>query len=211
MGFVVLMNTPGAARLRLRFDDRSGRLRISADGSLVVEDDLRPAGRERLASAVAEFVLGLDENPLSGHPERLPLRLVGDGVTPRFQDREPGYVTLHSRESLASLGSAIGDPSLDERRFRSNVALEGCEPWEEQEWQEKIGGLGDVQFLVATPVGRCLATLANPETGERDLPILTTLTDKLGQEIPTFAIAMALTGRGGQVRVGDEVRISELP
>jgi hypothetical protein len=44
-------------------------------------------------------------------------------------------------------------------------------------------------------------------TGKRDLPILTTLTQTMGQENPTFAVAMLPTGTGGQIRVGDSVRL----
>jgi hypothetical protein len=33
------------------------------------------------------------------------------------------------------------------------------------------------------------------------------LTRKLGQENPTFAVAMLPTGAGGQIRVGDEVAL----
>jgi hypothetical protein len=40
-----------------------------------------------------------------------------------------------------------------------------------------------------------------------DSPILTTLTHKLGQEHPTFAVAMVPIRGGGEIRVGDEVLI----
>jgi uncharacterized protein YcbX len=64
-----------------------------------------------------------------------------------------------------------------------------------------------VEFDVVKPKTRCLATHANPTTGERDLPILTTLTQKLGQENPTFAVAMVPSRGGGEICVGDEVQI----
>src|SRR5438270_60286 len=108
-GFVELMNTPGLARLTVRIDRERQRLRIAEGDAILAEEDLDASGRGRLSDAVAEYLLGLVESPLAGHPQRLPLRLVGDGRTPRFQDREVGYVTLHSRESLAALAHAIGD------------------------------------------------------------------------------------------------------
>jgi len=67
--------------------------------------------------------------------------------------------------------------------------------------------MGAVKFEVVKPKTRCLATHANPETGERDLPILTTLIQKIGQEAPTFAVAMLPSGAGGQIRVGDQVTL----
>jgi uncharacterized protein YcbX len=75
----------------------------------------------------------------------------------------------------------------------------------------KLGGrkirIGSVEFAVVKPKTRCLATHANPKTGERDLPILTTLTQKIGQENPTFAVAMVPTRSGGQIRLGDQVAL----
>ena len=208
-GMVALVNTPGLARLYLRFEEKSLRLCISLASAVLVDEVLNNGGRNRIAAAAEDYVLKLDENPLSGHRERLPLRLVGDGITPRYQDREPGFVTLHSRESLADLAAAIGDHQLSEWRFRSNIAIEGLKAWEEQAW---IGGsvrVGSVQFVVVKACGRCLSTHANPKTGERDRPILTTLTHVIGQEKPTFAVAMLPTRAGGQIHVGDEASLTE--
>src|SRR5688500_16559382 len=70
---VVLMNTPGLARLTLRYDHAARRLRIARDGALLAEGGLDDAGRKALCSAVADYVMTLGENPLKGFPERLPL------------------------------------------------------------------------------------------------------------------------------------------
>jgi len=203
--FVALVNTPGLARLHLRFDQKALRLGISLEGAVLVEEALDARGRKRIAAAVEEYVATLEVNPLSRHPERLPLRVVGDGVTPRYQDNEAGQVTVHSRESLAAVAAAIGDPGLSERRFRSNIAVEGLEAWEEQRWVGRRVRIGRVNFDVVKPKVRCLATHANPETGERDVPILPTLVSAFAQQKPTFAVAMVTRGAGGQIRVGDHV------
>src|SRR5262245_65450895 len=79
---VALMNTPGLARLHLRFEAEARRLRLSLASTVFADEVLTPEGRQRLATAVAAYVLMLDENPLAGHPERLPLRVIGDGSTP---------------------------------------------------------------------------------------------------------------------------------
>ena len=157
--------------------------------------------------AIENYVLQLDENPLSSHPERLPLRVVGDGITSRYQDNEAGQITLHSRESLAAVASAVSDTDLSELRFRSNIAIEGLEAWEEQSWVGRKIRIGEVMFEVLTPKGRCLATQANPHTGEQDLPILKTLVGSFNQEKPTFAIGMVTRGAGGKIRVGDKVSL----
>lgn len=79
---VVLMNTPGLARLHVKFEQKALRLSIRLGNSTLVEEVLNTEGRNRIAAAVADYVLKLDVNPLSGHPERLPLRVVGDGTKP---------------------------------------------------------------------------------------------------------------------------------
>lgn len=205
--FVALANTPGLAPLDVRFDHRALRLRISRDGAVLVDAPLDDAGRRRIAEAVAGFVLTLDENPLSHHPERLPLRLIGDGVTPRYQDNEAGQVTLHSRQSLAAVAIAVGDAGLSEARFRSNIIVEGLAAWEEQTWIGKSIRIGQVTFDVVKPKVRCLATHANPVTGRRDMQLLPTLKRAFAQEEPTFAVGMITQGAGGEVRLGDEVRV----
>ena len=205
--FVALVNTPGLARLELRFDHGKLRLRISLDGAVVVDEALGDEGRRRIAAAVANYVLGLEGNPLSPHPERLPLRVVGNGVRPRYQDDPAGQVTLHGRESLAAVAAAVGDADLSELRFRSNIAVDGLAPWEEQDWVGRKIRIGAVEFDAMKPKGRCLATQANPRTGEADLPVLAALIKVLPQEKPTFAIAMSTRGAGGLIRVGDEVSL----
>lgn len=205
--FIALVNTPGIARLRLRFDQQALRLCISLDGAVLVNEALDEKGRKKIAAAIEKYVLKLDENPLSSHPERLPLRLVGDGVTPRYQDNEAGQITLHSRASLAAVATAVGENDLSELRFRSNIVIDGLEAWEEQSWVGRKIRIGQVDFDVVKPKTRCLATQANPDSGKRDLPILKTLTGAFSQEKPTFAIAMVTRGAGGQVHVGDKVSL----
>lgn len=206
-GFAVLVNTPALARLDVRLDHEKKRLRIELDGKILAGEALDDSGRKRLAAALERYILASNENPLADHPERRPLQLIGDGVTPRFQDSEQGQITLHSRESLAEVGKALKDPALDEVRFRSNIAIEGVAAWEEQDWIGRKLKIGAVEFEVARPKTRCLATHANPVTGERDLPVMQTLVRAFAQQQPTFAVALMTSGRGGEIRVGDEVSL----
>lgn len=205
--FIALMNTPGLACLNLQFDHKALRLRIRVADSVVLEEALDDMGRKRIAAAIENYVLKLDENPLSSHSERIPLQVVGDGTTARYQDSEAGKITLHSRESLAAVATAVGDANLSEHRFRSNIVIEGLEAWEEQSWVGHKIRIGAVTFDVLAPKGRCLATHANPNSGKRDLPILKTLTRAFDQKKPNFAIAMLTQGAGGQIHVGDEVSL----
>ena len=131
--FVVLVNTPGLAALQLKFNHETLRLRIRLADEVLLDDVMDAAGRSRFASVIEQYILGLEESPISARANPFPLRVVGDGITPRHQDREPGYTTLHGRGSLAAIAAAVSeDPHVTEKRFRSNVAIEGLEPWEER-------------------------------------------------------------------------------
>lgn len=203
---VVLANTPGLARLQVVWDEHLQRLKISFENQLLAEGSLDEAGRGRLVDAITGYVLSLHENPLQGQPTRLPLKLVGDGTTPRYQDNEAGQVTLHSRASLASAGTALGDAQLNEQRFRHNIVIEGGAAWEEQSWVGRKLRVGDVEFETVVAKVRCLATHANPLTGERDLKVMQTLVHAFAQKEPTFGVGL-LSAAGGKIRLGDAVAL----
>ena len=206
---------PALATLRVTFDHDAQRVRIAHDARVIVDVALDDEGRAELTEAVTAFVRDSAEGRLLQRPGRLPLSLVGDGVTSRFQDDERGFVSVHSTASLAALGDALGQ-TLDDRRFRSNVVVEGVDAWGELDWAGPVR-IGEVAFEPADPLVRCLATHANPDTGIRDAKVLTTLTRSLGQAQPTLGRLLRLpgvsgavgddTGRGGVIRVGDEVSV----
>jgi len=104
---------------------------------------------------------------------------------------------LHSRESLASAGAALGDANLNELRFRHNIVIDGVAAWHEQSW---VGGklrVGSVVFETVVPKVRCLATHANPATGERDLEVMQTLVKAFAQKQPTFGVGMLSVAGAG--------------
>ncbi|OZB86308.1 MOSC domain-containing protein [Microbacterium sp. 13-71-7] len=210
---LALETFPGLAALRLSYDEAAQRVRIDHAGATLVEAGLDEAGRAALAEAVTDFVLGSPDGKRLQRPGRLPLALVGDGESSRFQDRGRGYVSVHSEASVAALGAALAK-DVDDRRFRSNVVIGGVGAWDELGWQGEVR-IGDVRLATAGPIVRCLATHANPDSGERDASVLKTLTGSLGQDEPTLGRLLILpgvsgavgddAGVGGTIRVGDEV------
>jgi uncharacterized protein YcbX len=205
--FVALVNTPGLALLDVSFDHDLQSIRFRFQGQLLAEGRLDPEGRKRIASAVQRFVLEQADNPLSADAARLPIKLVGDGKTPRYQDKEAGHVTLHGRASVKAAADAAAVSELSEERFRSNIAVEGLRAWEEQGWIGRRVRIGEVEFRAAEPKTRCLATHANPRTGQRDVPVMQTLLKAFPAQKPTLAIALLAGAGGGSIRVGDRIEL----
>lgn len=205
---LALQDFPALAALRTSYDDVAQRIRIEHGGSLLVEAGLDDDGRAALVGAVTEVVLATREGRRLQRPGRLPLVLVGDGATSRFQDRARGYLSLHSHGSTQALGAALDARGLpaDDRRFRSNIVIDGVGPWEELDWSGDVR-IGGMTFRTEGPIVRCLATHANPDTGIRDAKVLTTLTSAFGQDEPTLGrLLLPLDdSTGGVVRIGDEV------
>ena len=202
--FLTMQNTPAFARVDARYDRASHRLSLSHEGSEVVAGDVTlDADRDRIVEAVTSLVQGFEVNPFAGHEARLPLRLVGDGMTPRFHDRKAHHVTLVARASIEALAERIGS-EVDERRFRMNATIDGVEPWAELQWIGQTIQVGGSEFEVTGPVVRCLATHANPVSGERDQDVMQTLTGGFGQERPTMGV-VAIPRKASVLRVGDAV------
>jgi len=202
--FLTMQNTPAFARVDTRYDPASGHLSLTYEGSEVVAGDVRAEGdRDRIVDAVTALVQGFEVNPLDGHESRMPLRLVGDGATPRFHDRKSHHVTLVASASIEALAEEIGS-DVDERRFRMNATIDGLEPWAELDWIGETIQIGGAEFDVTGPVVRCLATHANPVTGERDQDVMQTLTREFGHERPTMGV-LAVPRVASRLRVGDEV------
>ncbi|WP_460773719.1 MOSC domain-containing protein [Microbacterium sp. GXF7504] len=203
---LALMDVPSLARLRLRFDPHTLRLRIEEDRTLLVEDDLSDEGRRRIEDAVTGWMLaGPDAKHLAADGA-LPLRLVGDGRTSRFQDRPRGYVSLHGAASVAAVDAAAPAP-VDDRRFRSNIVVDGTAPWEELDWTGRVR-VGAIEFEVVKRIGRCAAIMANPDTGVRDARLMRLLTTAFSQTEPTLGILLLPVAGGGEIRVGDPVTVT---
>jgi uncharacterized protein YcbX len=87
------------------------------------------------------------------------------------------------------------------------VELEGCEEHEEDSWyggEVEVGGAG---IRIAGPVGRCVVTTRNPDTGESDLDTLGTLagyrTLREGKSFGCGVCGDVLAE--GTIRVGDSL------
>jgi hypothetical protein len=196
---VVATFDPAAETLRLELPD--GRVigdRADGLGGPVVTDFYgRPvAGR---------LVDGPFAAALSAYIGR-PVRLVrtdreGDGS-------DVHRLTLISSASVRELGTRSGRPDLDARRFRMDLELGGCAPFEEDAWAGRQVRVGAAVVMVLGPVPRCVVTTRDPTSGLKDFDTLKRIaefrplmTDPRGVPFGMYAEVV----RPGLVRVGDDV------
>jgi hypothetical protein len=131
-----------------------------------------------------------------------------DGDVVSFADGFPLLVT--SSASLGQLGewlAADGDQPVPMNRFRPNVVVSGCEPWDEDRWRRIR--IGAVSFRVAKPCGRCVVTTTDQATGERGRQPLRMLARRrrFGKSL-VFGQNL-IPDSPGLIRVGDPMEVTE--
>jgi uncharacterized protein YcbX len=139
-----------------------------------------------------------------------PLRLIEPVSPGAGVDRGAGgAVSLISRASLARLAEVGELESLDSRRFRMLIEIEGVDAHAEDRW---VGGapvrVGGAVVRFTGHVGRCLITSRDPDTGVVDVPTLDLLGSYRGSLDTTEPLPFGVWGavlEPGTVRVGDEV------
>jgi uncharacterized protein len=129
----------------------------------------------------------------------------------RLLARDPGEtgaddapVSLMSGASLGALAAAMERESLDARRFRMTIAVDGLEPWEEHGWAGRELAAGEAILRVVDPIPRCVVTTRDPERGATDAPVLKALARLRGKDDVTFGVWCEVL-RPGRVRRGDAV------
>jgi len=123
--------------------------------------------------------------------------------------RVANAVSLVSDGSLARLAGEMGVPTIDARRFRMLIELEGGSAHEEDRW---IGGriaIGSAVLDITRPDARCAITTHDPDTGLRDLDILRSIIAYRGVYDGRKAIFGVLgeVGVPGRISVRDEVTV----
>lgn len=117
-------------------------------------------------------------------------------------------LSLVSLASVADLGARNGRPGLDPGRFRMNLELDGCAPYEEDGWDGRAVRVGGAVIRVLGQVPRCVATTRDPSTGRKDFATLKAISAyrplMTAQRGVPFGM-YAEVERPGRVVVGDEV------
>ena len=131
-----------------------------------------------------------------------------------FADGYP--VTIATESSLRQLNEWVSQrraeegepvqPSLEMRRFRPNLVVDGEKPFAEDDWH--LVEVGDVVLRVAKQTDRCVMTTIDPSTlaGGKE-PIRSLARHRRFDRLPMFAMFL-IPQTTGTIRVGDPVRVT---
>ena len=139
-----------------------------------------------------------------GHPLRIVAARTGVD-----RGREGG-ASIVSRASVGRLAEAADRQSVDARRFRMLIEIEGVAAHAEDRWVGRRVRVGESLLSMHGHVGRCLITSRDPDTAETDLPTLDVLRSYRGDETGTEPLPFGIYGEvleGGVVRLGDRVSL----
>jgi uncharacterized protein YcbX len=196
-------------------DPAATRLRLSLPGGRVID------GGVELGEPIEADVYGRNAEghvvvgpwaaalePYAGRPVRI-VRCALPGGTRRKDGRVTNAVSLVSDGSLRRLAEQLGEATVDARRFRMLIEVEGAEPHQEDTW---IGGrisIGSAELAVLKADARCAITTQDPDTGIRDLDTLRSIIAYRGLSPKRQALFGVLgeVATPGRVTVGDEVRV----
>ncbi|WP_170429347.1 MOSC domain-containing protein [Ruegeria arenilitoris] len=126
------------------------------------------------------------------------IRAPGRGMT----DSDFPSISLCNMASNRAVGQKL-DTDLSINRWRGNIWFDGLPLWEELDWIGREVQIGAVVFQVRERITRCLATTANPDTGQRDADTLGALETWGHQDFGVYAEVI----RGGEISVGDKVHL----
>ncbi len=119
-------------------------------------------------------------------------------------DNGLAQLSIMNMSSLRTLSQRMGH-ILDPRRFRGNLWVDGCAPWEEFDLIGRTIRIGAVELEITERIERCRATEANPETGQRDVDPCRALMQSYDHK--DFGV-YATVRSGGSIAIGDRVEPS---
>ena len=189
--FLMLMKNDALAKLKSRYDDRTGVLTIEHDGRVGVQACLfERSGRERVEAYLSDYT----QKDLRGA-----IRLLTAPEGFRFTDSKSGFISLVNLSSVKSLAQAL-EAYVDPLRFRANIYIDKAAPWSEMDWPGRQMRLGEARLEILKMTDRCAATGVEPGTGIRDMDIVQALYKNFGHnDCGVYARVIS----GGRVALGD--------
>lgn len=113
---------------------------------------------------------------------------------------------LISEASLEDLNQRLAVP-IPMNRFRPNLVISGCLPYEEDTW--KWIRIGEIRFKVAKPCARCIVTTVDQSTGEKGVEPLHTLATYRKQENGIMFGQNLIHTTQGILSIGQTVEVLE--
>jgi uncharacterized protein YcbX len=119
-----------------------------------------------------------------------------------FADGYP--ILLTSEEGLQDLNSRLERP-VPMNRFRPNVVVKGCKPFEEDTWNRIR--IGDVNLAIVKPCARCVVTTIDKDTLERSREPLKALSRFRRHELGVIFGQNVIPLNEGRLRLGMSVEV----
>lgn len=119
-----------------------------------------------------------------------------------FTDSDYATVSLCNLASHTAVEKLAGT-EMSRLRWRGNIWLDGLEAWGENDWIGRDIRIGTTVLRVSEPIKRCLATAANPKTGERDVDTLAALNTRGNQNFGVYARVI----QSGDIGLEDKVEL----
>lgn len=199
--FLNWARNPRIAALHCVFDASGTRITVAdldPETSLGQIDDADLTTREGRAALEALVLEHMDERDTRGRVS------VVEAPGAWFTDVQNPFISIQNAASLQDLGRHTGGDMFDWRRLRANLLLEGFPAWAERDWIGKRLRIGTAVLQVEEAIGRCVATHINPDTAEKNLPVLDILQQAYGN---TDCGVYARVVEGGLVRLGQNAEL----
>lgn len=195
ISFLMLMRDERLAAVTAHFEEAESVLTIMRGGLTVCRGSLASrAGR----AVIEQFVAAFMEKYLRGPPRIV--RAPGHS----FSDTRAKCLHIVNQASVVEMGREMGR-TIDPRRFRPNLVIDGAPPWAELGWVGRtLTSAAGVELEIFKRTARCAATNVDPETGRRDLDIPAVLARRLGHT--DFGV-YARIKTGGRLAAGDVVSL----
>lgn len=119
-----------------------------------------------------------------------------------YTDAPEPFVSIHGLATHRAVSQRAG-AELSIHRWRGNLWFDGLAPWEEFDLVGRHLRVGEAVLKVEVPITRCKATMANPDTGRRDVDTLAALRTWDHQDCGAYAIVV----EGGTIEAGAPVAV----
>ncbi|MFC3053318.1 MOSC domain-containing protein [Kordiimonas pumila] len=192
--FLMLMRDEKLAELETVFSEEGHILTIKKDGVELLTAALDAPGGE---AALADFFYDFMGGSLKGKP-----RLV-KAPGHMFADVPQKNLTIINLDTVKDIEAKTG-LTIDPRRFRSNLYVEGIGAWREFDLIDQSFTIGDVTFSALSRVDRCAATNVNPDTAERDMNLPLQIRKNYGHLDCGIYVDVI---KGGMLKKGDTITL----